>query len=102
MKILAGYENQNKTDYRAKAAEEVSRVQEKAKLLEERLQGLKPGDELTEGDVFEVCYQAALIFTTTDKSVRTLPMRCKAHNPRYNGCVKKSPTTMKRSRSYLK
>lgn len=54
MKILAGYENQNKTDYRAKAAEEVVKVQEKAKLLEERLQDLKPGDQLTEGDVFEV------------------------------------------------
>ena len=54
MKILAGYENQSKTDYRAKAAEEVVKVQEKAKLLEERLQDLKPGDQLTEGDVFEV------------------------------------------------
>ena len=102
MKILAGYENQNKTDYRAKAAEEVSRVQEKAKLLEERLQALKPGDQLTEGDAFEVCYQSALTSTTTDSIIRILPMRCKAHNPKYSGCVKKSPTTMKRSQSYLR
>ena len=54
MKIMAGYDNRNKTDYRAKAAEEVSRVQQKAKLLEERLQSFKPGDRITDGDVFEV------------------------------------------------
>ena len=54
MKVMAGYDTRHKTDYRAKAAEEVARVQEKAKLLEEMLQRHKPGDELREGDVFEV------------------------------------------------
>ena len=54
MKVLAGYDNRHKTDYRAKAAEEVAKVQQKAKLLEEMLQGLKPGDGIAEGDVFEV------------------------------------------------
>ena len=54
MKVLAGYDQRNKTDYRAKAAEEVSKIQEKAKLLEERLQQFRPGDKMTEGDVFEV------------------------------------------------
>ena len=54
MKIMAGYDNRNKTDHRAKAAEEVSRVQQKARLLEERLQNFKPGDKITDGDVFEV------------------------------------------------
>ena len=54
MKIMAGYDTRNKTDYRAKAAEEVSRVQQKAKLLEERLQAFQAGDKMTEGDVFEV------------------------------------------------
>lgn len=54
MKIMAGYDTRNKTDYRAKAAEEVSRVQQKAKLLEERLQSFQPGDKITDGDVFEV------------------------------------------------
>ncbi|KAK5114725.1 hypothetical protein LTR62_002299 [Meristemomyces frigidus] len=53
MKIMAGYDQRNKTDYRAKAAQEVSEVQQKAKLLEEMLQGYKPGDEIQEGDVFE-------------------------------------------------
>ena len=55
MKIMAGYDTRNKTDYRAKAAEEVSRVQQKAKLLEERLQSFKPGDTMSDGDVFSVC-----------------------------------------------
>ncbi|KJX97763.1 vhs domain-containing protein [Zymoseptoria brevis] len=53
MKVMAGYDTRNKTDFRAKAAEEVSRIQQKAKLLEEMLQGYKEGDELKEGDVFE-------------------------------------------------
>ncbi|EGP83497.1 unnamed protein product [Zymoseptoria tritici ST99CH_1A5] len=53
MKVMAGYDTRNKTDYRAKAAEEVSRIQQKAKLLEEMLQGYKEGDEIKEGDVFE-------------------------------------------------
>lgn len=54
MKIMAGYDTRNKTDYRAKAAEEVSKIQQKAKVLEERLQNFKPGDGIQEGDVFEV------------------------------------------------
>ena len=53
MKVMAGYDTRNKTDYRAKAAEEVSKIQQKARLLEEMLQGYKPGDEIKEGDVFE-------------------------------------------------
>jgi ADP-ribosylation factor-binding protein GGA len=53
MKIMAGYDTRHKTDYRAKAAEEVSRVQQKARLLEERLAEFKPGDKMTEGDVYE-------------------------------------------------
>lgn len=54
MKVMAGYDTRHKTDYRAKAAEEVGQVQQKAKILEEMLQGYKPGDEIKEGDVFEV------------------------------------------------
>ncbi len=54
MKVMAGYDTKHKTDYRAKAAEEVSRVQQKAKLLEERLQNIKEGEVAAEGDVFEV------------------------------------------------
>ncbi|KAI5235364.1 ADP-ribosylation factor-binding protein-like protein GGA1 [Aureobasidium subglaciale] len=53
MKIMAGFDTRRKTDYRAKAAEEVGKIQQKARLLEEMLQGYKPGDEIKEGDVFE-------------------------------------------------
>ncbi|PHH58963.1 hypothetical protein CDD81_4052 [Ophiocordyceps australis] len=52
MKIMAGYDNRSKTDYRAKAAEEIGKIQAKARLLEERLGAFKPGDKMTEGDVF--------------------------------------------------
>ncbi|EEH21345.2 hypothetical protein PABG_07864 [Paracoccidioides brasiliensis Pb03] len=53
MKVMAGYDTKHKTDYRAKAAEEVAKVQQKAKILEEMLQRYKPGDKINEGDVFE-------------------------------------------------
>ena len=53
MKIMAGYDTRSKTDYRAKAAEEVSKIQQKARLLEERLETFKPGDKMQEGDVYE-------------------------------------------------
>lgn len=53
MKVMAGYDTRHKTDYRAKAAEEVAGIQQKAKLLEEMMQGLKPGETVKEGDVFE-------------------------------------------------
>lgn len=54
MKVMAGFDNRHKTDYRAKAAEEVAKVQQKAKILEEMLQSQEPGDQIAEGDVFEV------------------------------------------------
>lgn len=52
MKIMAGYDTRSKVDYRAKAAEDVSKIQAKAKLLEERLAEFKPGDTMTDHDVF--------------------------------------------------
>lgn len=52
MKIMAGYDTRSKVDYRAKAAEDVSKIQAKAKLLEERLAEFKPGDSITDNDVF--------------------------------------------------
>lgn len=64
MKVMAGYDTRNKTDWRAKAAEEVSRIQQKARILEEMLQGYKPGDEIKEGDVFEVCQSFGTILTS--------------------------------------
>ncbi|KAK1757225.1 VHS domain-containing protein [Echria macrotheca] len=52
MKVMAGYDTRSKVDYRAKAAEEVGKIQQKARLLEERLAHFKPGDKMTDGDVF--------------------------------------------------
>lgn len=59
MKVMAGYDTRHKTDYRAKAAEEVAKVQQKAKILEEMLQGHRAGDEVADGDVFEVWFSTA-------------------------------------------
>lgn len=52
MKVMAGFDTRSKTDYRAKAAEEVGKIQAKARLLEERLEAFQEGDTMTEGDVF--------------------------------------------------
>lgn len=52
MKVMAGFDTRSKVDYRAKAAEEVGKIQQKARLLEERLAHFKPGDKMTDGDVF--------------------------------------------------
>lgn len=53
MKIMAGYDTRSKVDYRAKAAEDVAKIQKKAILLEERLAAFRPGDRMTDGDVFD-------------------------------------------------
>lgn len=53
MKIMAGFDNRTKTDYRAKAAEDIAKIQAKARLLEERLQAYNPADGLKDGDVFD-------------------------------------------------
>lgn len=70
MKVMAGFDNRHKTDYRAKAAEEVAKVQQKAKLLEEMLQGLKPGDKVAEGDVFEVLLTESSCCAVLEKGKR--------------------------------
>lgn len=54
MKVMAGYDTRSKVDYRAKAAEEVAKIQQKARLLEERLASFQPGeDTMKDGDVFD-------------------------------------------------
>ncbi len=53
MKIMAGYDTRSKVDYRAKAAEDVGKIQQKARLLEERLEAFRSGDTMKDGDVFE-------------------------------------------------
>lgn len=53
MKVMAGYDTRTKVDYRAKAAEDVGKIQAKARLLEERLEAFRQGDKMEDGDVFE-------------------------------------------------
>ena len=54
MKILSGYDDKHKTDYRAKVAEEVEQLRRKADLLREMLLGVTEGETIGQGDVFEV------------------------------------------------
>jgi ADP-ribosylation factor-binding protein GGA len=53
MKIMAGYDQTSKTDYRAKAAEDIGKLGQKAKLLEEMLGRVKPGETIGQQDTFE-------------------------------------------------
>lgn len=94
MKVMAGYDTRNKTDYRAKAAEEVSRVQQKAKILEEMLQGMKDGDKMQEGDVFEVRGMSSIsnIDLILCRNLRTL---FKVPILKFRKCVKRNRTTRK-------
>ena len=54
MKVLSGYDNKSKTDYRAKAAEEVDQLRRKADLLREMLLSVSEGETIGQGDVYEV------------------------------------------------
>ena len=101
MKVMAGYDTKHKTDYRAKAAEEVSKIQQKAKLLEERLQNFKAGDSINEGDVFEVGPSHGLAFGILIGN-RNSPTRYKVLSPKYRKCVRKSQTTRKQWPDYSK
>lgn len=54
MKILSGYDSRNKTDYRAKVAEEIDQLRRKVDLLREMLLGVQENETIGQGDVFEV------------------------------------------------
>lgn len=99
MKIMAGYDTRRKTDYRAKAAEEVAKVQQKARLLEEMLQGYKPGDEIKEGDVFEVSPIDSSIWRPDTNKPRNSQMPWPVRIPRFRRCARKSLKTTKLSQS---
>ncbi|EGX51209.1 hypothetical protein AOL_s00054g585 [Orbilia oligospora ATCC 24927] len=53
MKVMAGYDQTNKTDYRQKAAEDIAKLQEKQRLLDEMLAKVNQGEKIGEGDAFE-------------------------------------------------
>ena len=102
MKIMAGYDNRHKTDYRAKAAEEVAKVQQKAKLLEEMLQSQQPGETVAEGDVFEVRCMLYVGKLFAQRFDRNSPMRCGAHIPKSKECARKRAMIRKQSISCWK
>lgn len=54
MKIMAGYDQASKTDYRAKAAEEIGKLRQKAQLLEDMLAKVQPGETIGQHDTFQV------------------------------------------------
>lgn len=97
MKVMAGYDQRNKTDYRAKAAEEVGKVQQKAKILEEMLQSYAPGDEIKEDDVMEVSNYASSCLEYVLIARRNYRVRLLAHIPRFRRCARKNPMIMRLS-----
>jgi ADP-ribosylation factor-binding protein GGA len=99
MKIMAGFDTRRKTDYRAKAAEEVGKIQQKARLLEEMLQGYKPGDEIQEGDVFEVSDTSNSILRFNIDKTRNLRMPWPARTQKFRKCARKNPRTTRLSPS---
>jgi hypothetical protein len=95
MKVMAGFDTRHKTDYRAKAAEEVAKVQQKAKILEEMLQSHKPGDRVAEGDVFEVRIAADDRTSAATNSNRNLRVHFKVLIRRFRRCARKSRMTLR-------
>ncbi|OLL26052.1 putative ADP-ribosylation factor-binding protein [Neolecta irregularis DAH-3] len=53
MKIMTGYDELNRPDYRAEAAEVLWKLQRKASLLDEMLDGVRKGEVIGHGDVYE-------------------------------------------------
>lgn len=53
MKVMAGYDSESRTDYRAKAAEDVDKVRRKTLLLDEMLSRVSPGDTIGQLDVLD-------------------------------------------------
>ena len=54
MKVMAGYDQSTKTDYRQKAAEDIARLQDKQKTLDEMLAKVQKGETIGQQDAFEV------------------------------------------------
>ena len=52
VKILAGYDAASRTNYRAKAAEDLDKIRQKALLLNDMLDNMKSGETIGQSDVF--------------------------------------------------
>lgn len=53
MKVMAGYDPDQKPDYKKQTNTELDKVQQKAILLNDMLNNIKPGERFNGGDVFE-------------------------------------------------
>ncbi|KAG9291127.1 hypothetical protein G9A89_012999 [Geosiphon pyriformis] len=58
MKIMSGYDSESRPDYQKQADEELERIQRKSILLNDMLNGVKPGERIGDGDVFEELAQS--------------------------------------------
>lgn len=99
MKVMAGYDTRHKTDYRAKAAEEVSKIQQKAKILEEMLANYNPQDRATDesAEVSPLCGTSDT--ARAANSYRNSPTHWPAHTPRSRRCARRNPKTTRQSPS---
>ncbi|CAG8493821.1 17205_t:CDS:10 [Acaulospora morrowiae] len=61
MKVMAGYDPEQKPDYKKQVNEELERVQRKTILLKEMLNNVKPGENIGNGDVFEDLVQSCKV-----------------------------------------
>jgi ADP-ribosylation factor-binding protein GGA len=95
MKILSGYDDRNKTDYRAKVAEEVEQLKRKADLFHEMILGVTPEEKIGHDDVFEVS-------PSSMKSLRhrTWRIRFVERDQIYKNCSVTKPTIRKPWQSY--
>ena len=83
MKVMAGYDNRRKTDYRAKAAEEVSKVQQKARILEEMLENYRAEDrESGQGAEVSLLGTEMLDGSDDDPGARKCNGQCSTKDPK--------------------
>lgn len=90
MKVMAGYDTRHKTDYRAKAAEEVGKVQQKAKVLEDMLQEYRPGDDSINSDTWEVRETCSVVLNMLISNRRTWATLWLVLILKYKGCVRRN------------
>nr|CAG8479123.1 2032_t:CDS:10 [Entrophospora candida] len=58
MKIMSGYNQEAKPDYKKQANEELENIQQKAILLNDMLNNIKSSEETSKGDIFEELIQS--------------------------------------------
>jgi hypothetical protein len=92
MKVLSGYDNKYKTDYRAKVAEEVDQLRRKADLLREMLLGVSEGETIGQGDVYEVISLPHYFYYLTEADDRIWLFRLELLRRGYRKWLKRRQT----------